>query len=113
MRIGDEQETGFPIPLGCIIARRELGREVVQTTEALIRKSLEYAFSRSDETKPYITRHAQELEDRVIDQHIGLYVNEYSLDIRDEGLHAVKELFRRAAEQGVISESSRPLFLDA
>lgn len=115
MDLGDwwEQETGFPIPLGCIIARRDLGREVVQKTEALIRKSLEYAFARSDETKTYIRRHAQELDDRVIDQHIGLYVNQYSLDIGDEGLHAVEELFRRAAEQGIISESSRPLFPEA
>ena len=115
MDLGDwwEQETGFPIPLGCIIARRDLGREVVQKTEALIRKSLEYAFNRSDETKTYIKRHAQELDDRVIDQHIGLYVNEYSLDIRDDGLHAVEELFRRAAEQGIIPKSSRPLFLTA
>lgn len=105
-----EQETGLPIPLGCIIARRDLGKELVQKTEALIRKSLEYAFSNSTETKTYIKQHAQELDEHVIDQHIGLYVNDYSLDIKDEGLHAVEELFRRATEQGIIPKSSQPLF---
>ncbi|MBI5846386.1 MAG: 1,4-dihydroxy-6-naphthoate synthase [Nitrospirae bacterium] len=105
-----EQETGLPIPLGCIIAKRELGKERVQKIEALIRKSLEYAFSHSEEAKTYIKRHAQELDDTVIEQHIRLYVNEYSLDIKDEGLYAVEELFRRAAEQDIIPKSSLPLF---
>jgi 1,4-dihydroxy-6-naphthoate synthase len=108
-----EQETGLPLPLGCIIARRELGRELVQKTDALIRKSLEYAFSNSKETETYIKRHAQELDEHVIDQHIRLYVNDYSLDIKDDGLHAVEELFRRAADQGIIPKSPHPLFLTA
>lgn len=108
-----EQETGLPIPLGGIIARRDLGMELVQRTDALIRKSLEYAFSSSEETKTYIKRHAQELDERVIDQHIRLYVNDYSLDIKDEGLHAIEALFRRAAEQGIMPRSSQPLLLTA
>lgn len=108
-----EQETGLPIPLGGIIARRDIGRELVQKTDALIRTSLEYAFSNREETKTYIKRHAQELDDTVIEQHISLYVNNYSLNIGDEGVHAVEELFRRAAEQGIIPKSSHPLFLTA
>ncbi len=108
-----EQETGLPIPLGCIIAKRDLGKELVQETDAVIRKSVEYAFSQSEETKTYIKRHAQEFDESVIDQHIRLYVNDYSLDIKDEGVHAVEELFRRAAEQGIIPKSSQTLFLAA
>lgn len=107
-----EQETGLPIPLGCIIAGRDLGSKLVRKTDALIRKSLEYAFSHSEETKAYIRQHAQELDDSVIEQHIGLYVNDYSLDIRDEGVRAIEELFRRAADQGVIGRSSKPLFFE-
>ena len=107
-----EKETLLPIPLGCIIARRELGRVLVQKTDALIRASLSYAFSSRDETKTYIKSHAQELEDSVIDQHIQLYVNNYSLDIGDDGIRAVQELFRRAAEQGIIAKSSKPLFFE-
>lgn len=107
-----EQETGLPIPLGCIIARRDLGRELVQKTDALIRKSLEYAFSHSEETKIYIRSHAQELDESVIDQHIRLYVNDFSLDIGTEGVHAVEELFRRATEHGIIGKSFKPLFFE-
>lgn len=107
-----ETETGLPIPLGCIIARRELGRVLVQKTDALIRASLSYAFNNRDETKTYIKSHAQELEDSVIDQHIQLYVNAYSHDIGDDGIRAVQELFRRASEQGIIAKSSKPLFFE-
>ncbi len=105
-----EQETGLPIPLGCIIARRSLGVRLVQKTDALARKSLEYALSHGEETRTYIKNHAQELDDRIIDQHIRLYVNEYSLDIGSDGLRAVEELFRRAVGQGIIPKSSHPIF---
>ena len=108
-----EKETSLPIPLGCIIARRELGRDLVQKTDALIRASLSYAFNNRDETKTYIKSHAQELEDSVIDQHIQLYVNAYSLDIGEDGTRAVQELFRRASEQGIVPPSSQPLFVEA
>ena len=108
-----EKETRLPIPLGCIIARRSLGQVLVQKADALIRKSLSYAFNNRHETKEYIKSHAQELEDSVIDRHIQLYVNDYSLDIGDDGVQAVQELFRRATEQGIVPPSSQPLFLTA
>ena len=108
-----EHETGLPIPLGCIIAKRTLGEDLVQRTDKLIRDSLTYAFNHRDETRVYIKNHAQELEDNVIDQHIQLYVNDYSLDIGEDGVRAVQELFARATARAVIPPSSLPLFLSA
>lgn len=105
-----EEQTGLPIPLGCIIARRELGGNTIQKTETLIRNSIRYAFSHREETRSYIKEHSQELEDAVIEQHINLYVNDFSEDIGSEGMRAVEELFRRAEEQGIIPRSSMPLF---
>ncbi len=104
-----EEETGLPIPLGGILARRDLGGDLIRRVEELIRASIEYAFSNRQETKSYIKKHSQEMEDDVIERHIGLYVNNYSLDIGDAGLHAVRELFRRAEESGIIERSSIPL----
>jgi len=106
-----EQETRLPIPLGCIIAQRSLGSTLVEKTESLIRGSVSYGFSNRQETKEYIRSYSQELEESVIDRHIQLYVNDYSLDIGDDGVHAVKELFRRAAALGIFPPSTRPLFL--
>jgi 1,4-dihydroxy-6-naphthoate synthase len=104
-----ERTTGLPIPLGGIIAKRELGDVLINNIESGIRKSLDYAFAHKAEPKAYIKKHSQEAEDSVIDQHIGLYVNDYSLDIGDDGLRAVEELFKMSEEKGIIKKSSRPL----
>jgi len=97
-----EKETGLPIPLGGIIAKRNLGEELIRRVDSIIRKSVEYSLQQREEPKHYIKQHSQELEEEVIEQHINLYVNEYSLDIGEEGLSAVRELFRRAEMRGVI-----------
>ncbi len=98
-----EDETGLPIPLGCIIAKRSLGMGLMRTFDHLVRESVEYAFSHREETKGYIKAHSQELDDGVVEQHINLYVNDYSIDPGEEGLRAIEELFKRAEERGIIS----------
>lgn len=97
-----EEETGLPIPLGCIIAEKGLGQALIGRVDALIRMSVEYAFSHREETKEYIKDHSQELEDNVIEQHINLYVNDYSADLGGDGMAAVEELLKRAGEKGII-----------
>jgi 1,4-dihydroxy-6-naphthoate synthase len=97
-----EKETGLPIPLGCIIAQQTLGRGPISKIDGLVRNSVEYAFSHREETKGYIKAHSQEMGDDVIEQHIALYVNQYSLDPGDEGLRAVAELMKRAEEKRII-----------
>ena len=57
---------------------------------------------------PYIRQHAQELDDRVIKEHIGLYVNPFSLDLGAEGVGAVREFLERGRQLGVFpGQSSR------
>ena len=104
-----EELTGLPIPLGGILARRTLGREVIEEVERAINASVRYAFAHPEEARSYIRTHAQELDDAVIDQHIALYVNHFSLDLGEEGLAAVHELLYRAAAAGIIPPSSLPL----
>jgi 5,8-dihydroxy-2-naphthoate synthase len=104
-----EELTGLPIPLGGILARRTLGREVIAEVEKAINASVRYAFAHPEEARAYIRAHAQELDDAVIDQHIALYVNDFSLDLGEEGLAAVHELLHRAAAAGIIPASSLPL----
>jgi len=104
-----EELTGLPIPLGGILARRSLDREVVHEVESAIRASVRYAFDHPEEARSYIRAHAQELDDAVIQQHIDLYVNHFSLDLGEEGLAAVHELLHRAAAAGIIPPSALPL----
>lgn len=107
-----ETETAKPIPLGCIIARRELGPDMVHQIDSLVRRSLEYANSHRAEPTAYIKVHSQEMADKVIQEHIALYVNDFSLDLGEEGISAVETLFDMAADKGLIPRPKSPLFID-
>lgn len=91
-----ERETGSPIPLGGIVARRSLGEERIAAIESAIRLSVEYAFRDPSASAGYVGAHAQEMDPAVMRQHIDLYVNEFSVDLGDQGESAVRELLRRA-----------------
>jgi 1,4-dihydroxy-6-naphthoate synthase len=106
-----EKTTGGLLPLGGIIARRSIGPELVTRIDGLINKSVSYAMHNRDESEGYIKEHSQELADDAIRAHIDLYVNEYSVDVGEEGVKAVETLFRMAEERGVMKKSSMPLFL--
>ncbi len=97
-----EEETGLPIPLGCVIARQKLGDEMIERVNTSIKESIEYALANPSEPMDYIKWHSQELSDDVIKQHIALYVNNYSIDIGEEGEMAVEELLKMAEEAGII-----------
>jgi 1,4-dihydroxy-6-naphthoate synthase len=111
--LGDwwEKETGFPIPLGGIIAKRDLGARSINQIDALLKKSIEYSFQNRELSRDYIRIHSQELDNHVIDQHIDLYVNDYTLDIKD-GIEAVEKLLKTADELNLIPHSDKPLFID-
>jgi 1,4-dihydroxy-6-naphthoate synthase len=96
-----EEETGLPVPLGCIVARRSLPDDVLGEIEATIRESLRWARANPQEGMGYIRAHAQEMSNTVLQSHIGLYVNDYSLDIGAEGRAAVQELLRRGRAAGI------------
>ena len=89
-----ERQMELPLPLGSIIVDRSLGEEVARDVECLIRRSIEYAFANPSSSRDFIKSHAQELEDDVIDKHIALFVNDFSLTLGDEGRRAVKELIK-------------------
>ncbi len=107
-----EGETGLPLPLGAILARRDLPPETLKTLNQAVRSSLEYAYAHPLEPKAYIRQHANEMDDAVMQQHIDLYVNEFSKDVGDEGERAVQELFSRAAARGLIARPELPLFTE-
>ena len=97
-----EQRTGLPVPLGCIAAAKDLPAGVIEQVETAIRDSVTYAFSHPEETADYVRQYAQEMADTVVQQHIGLYVNSFSLDMGEEGAAAVKTLFSMAEASGII-----------
>jgi 1,4-dihydroxy-6-naphthoate synthase len=108
-----EAETGLPIPLGGIVARRSLGDAVLQAVDGAVRRSVEHAFAHPDASRPYVRAHAQEMDDAVARRHVELYVNRFSVDVGEEGERAVRELFRRAAAVGAVRGTSAAPFVPA
>ncbi|HSW38439.1 MAG: hypothetical protein FD164_1523 [Nitrospirae bacterium] len=92
-----EEATGLPVPLGGIIAEKNLGEHVISDAEQIIRESVRYAFAHPEAAMPYIRDHAQELAEDVIRRHIALYVNDFTISIGPEGRAALDELVQRAA----------------
>jgi 1,4-dihydroxy-6-naphthoate synthase len=98
-----EQKTNSPIPLGCIAVRR--GGEAYEQKhdiERIIRNSIEYSNEKKSEPREFIKMHAKEMDDTVIDQHIALYVNEFSLSLGDKGRKAVEMLKKMAQTGGLL-----------
>ena len=87
-----ERRVSLPLPLGSIVVARDLGEEVAECVDRVLRRSIEYAFAHPEVSREYVKQHARELDDDVISQHIALFVNEFSLSLGDEGRCAISEL---------------------
>jgi 1,4-dihydroxy-6-naphthoate synthase len=102
-----EADTGLPIPLGAIIARRNLDRERIA---GWIRASVDYAWANPEASRDYVISHAQEMSPEVVKAHIELYVNGFTRNLGEEGYAAVEALLGRAAREGLV-EHFDPAFL--
>jgi 1,4-dihydroxy-6-naphthoate synthase len=92
--LGDywEKKTGSPIPLGGIVIKKEIDELLQMKIDRLIRRSIEFAYSNYPQLNDYIRIHSQEMNEEVMRKHIDLYVNDYSLNLGDEGKAAVNKL---------------------
>lgn len=97
-----EQKTTFPLPLGGIVVNRLLPFKIQKKMERVLRKSVKYAFENRESSLEFVKHHAQEMERDVIDAHISLYVNSYSISLEKKGREAVQLLFEKT---GVKAES--------
>jgi 1,4-dihydroxy-6-naphthoate synthase len=97
-----EGDTGCPIPLGGIVAKKSLGDEVINAISRALKLSVEHAFAHPEAPRDYIREHAREMSDAVCAAHISLYVNDFSRDLGQEGRRAIAVLLERAVAAGII-----------
>lgn len=100
-----ESDSGCPIPLGGIVAKKSLGAELIAAAGRLIGESIRYAFANPEASRQYIRDHAQEMSAEVCAAHIGLYVNEFSRDLGEEGWRGVNLLMKRGEAAGLLPRS--------
>lgn len=107
-----ENNIGALIPLGGIVMKRSFDEATIKKINSLIRKSIEYAFKNEGSALPYMQQNAQEMDEKVMMQHVALYVNKYSIDLGEEGRAAVTKMFNLAQQKGVIPIIVNQLFVN-
>lgn len=107
-----ESEYQLPIPLGCIAVKRSLPQEVKLEADQKIKASLQNANANPESAMDYIRAHAQEMDEKVMLQHIHLYVNRFTINLGDEGKNAIRFLFEKGHELGFLSAPDLPIFID-
>jgi 1,4-dihydroxy-6-naphthoate synthase len=106
-----EKLTNLPIPLGTIVINRSVSEDIALKVNRIIRRSLDYAYRDSMASYDFVAGNAREMDSDVMNNHIKLYVNEFTADLGKEGKHAVDSLFRIAHEKGVIPALPERIFL--
>ena len=96
-----KERTGFPVPLGVNVVRRDLGSERLRELAEVFKESLDYAFAHRAEALEYAMRYGRGLDLALTDRFVGMYVNRWSVEIRPDGAQAMQKLLDQAAEAGL------------
>lgn len=108
-----EELTGLPIPLGGIIASRELPVDTIlkldSALETSVRNAMDSQWTEDKDMMNFILTNSQEIEPEVLASHIKTYVNEESIQLSEEGVAGIKKLFQVAEDRGFIPKCSLPL----
>jgi len=108
-----EKLTGLPIPLGAIVINRNIPDHIAQKVNRIVRNSLEYAYKDSFASYQFVSSNANDMDSTVMNNHIKLFVNEYTLNLGSKGKEAINELFRIGCEKGVIPSLPGRIFLSS
>lgn len=106
-----ERLTGLPIPLGSIVIHRRVPEEIALKFNRVLRRSIEYAVKEPLASRDFVASNAKEMDSSVMNSHIKLYVNDFTVDLGTEGRNALKQLFKIAHEKGVTPEVPANIFL--
>jgi 1,4-dihydroxy-6-naphthoate synthase len=96
-----EQQQGLPIPLGGIIIKRNLPKEIRLKVDRVLRRSVEYALANPNDSLPFVRQHAQSMDEEVMRNHIQLYVNDFSVDLGTKGREAITALYEKSVEKQI------------
>ncbi|MDR1360381.1 MAG: 1,4-dihydroxy-6-naphthoate synthase [Deltaproteobacteria bacterium] len=105
-----EESARLPLPLGVIAARRDLGKATILRLEDAVRRSLEHARARPEDSRAFVAAHAQEMDPEVREKHIAMFVNDFSLSLGQEGQKAVRALLEAAAASAGLALPDLALF---
>ncbi len=106
-----EKMTNLPVPLGTIVIKRSVPEEIALKVNRILKRSLEYAYKDSVSTFDFVVSNAQEMDKNVMNSHIRLFVNDFTLNLGEEGRSAIEKFFSVGLERKAIPELPERIFL--
>ncbi len=96
------EQTSLPLPLGGNVVRKDLGEALVLKIAGLLKQSIHYALEHREEALAYALAYARDLDPKLADRFVGMYVNHWTVEYGPRGREAVRQLLGRAAEAGLV-----------
>ncbi|MGB0070963.1 MAG: MqnA/MqnD/SBP family protein [Isosphaeraceae bacterium] len=96
------EQTSLPLPLGGNVVRKDLGEAMVLKIAGLLKQSIHYALEHREEALTYALAYARDLDPKLADRFVGMYVNHWTIDYGPRGREAVRQFLGRAAEAGLV-----------
>jgi 1,4-dihydroxy-6-naphthoate synthase len=97
-----QEKTGLPLPLGGNVVRRDLGEATMKQISRLLKESIRYALDHRSDALDYALKYARDMDKKLADQFVGMYVNDWTLDYGPRGREAVRRLLAEGHKAGVI-----------
>ena len=97
-----QEQEQLPLPLGAVAIRRDLGPEMHQEMQKLVRRSVEYAMEHREEALSYALQFGRDLDQRLADKFVGMYVNEFTIDMGDRGRAGIRRMLQLGQQRGLI-----------
>ena len=107
-----KRETGLPLPLGGNAVRRSLDGKTRRDAAAIIRDSISWALKNRTEALDHALSYGRGLDRARGDRFVGMYVNDFTLDLGDRGIAGLRLLLKRGYEAGLIAERVEPDFVE-
>jgi 1,4-dihydroxy-6-naphthoate synthase len=96
------ETTKLPIPLGVDVIRKNLGKDVMRKTTKILKTSIEYGLKNRAEALVYAMKFGRGIETTTADEFVGMYVNDYTVDMGRKGKDGLLALQRMAVEAGLL-----------
>lgn len=101
----------LPLPLGVNVVRKDLGDDAMRATYRILRGSIEYGMENRKAALDHALQYGRGLQYEEADTFVGMYVNNYTIDLGDEGVRSIELFLKMGVEQGFIPEHAPPQFV--
>ena len=96
------RDTGLPLPLGGNAIRKDLGSTAIGRIARILKQSIQYGLDHREQALAYAMGFAGDLDPRLADRFVGMYVNERTLGYGAPERRAVQLLLDRGYQKGII-----------